>query len=350
MLSTTPPPANASGPSELELAAALPQAHDFPHREGRVADTTLQLPAQQATAEILLRHYLPVDTGAEQEDHKEPDQRRPHYQHPGTTSRPRLLLIHGFRGDHHGMQLIVDALPEFEIYVPDLPGFGGSEPARRADGSRIRHDVEVYADVVGALADQLGFTDHDVLLGHSFGTIITAAHTARAPHRWAGLVLSAPVAQDVFRGRLLAGAAAVEAYYRLTHCLPEPVGNAILRSSVILEVTNLSLGVRGDPALAAYVKDQHRRYFSGYSDRATLLEAYWASSRHTVTHWAEYLDLPVLVSVGAHDQLSTVDGRRVLRDALPQGRMETLRGAGHLVHYERPVQMARALRRFTSSL
>ncbi len=31
---------------------------------------------------------------------------------------PTLLLIHGFRGDHHGMQLIVDALPEYEVLVP----------------------------------------------------------------------------------------------------------------------------------------------------------------------------------------------------------------------------------------
>lgn len=41
-----------------------------------------------------------------------------------------VLLVHGFRGDHHGMEIIANYLlkliPNVSIFSPDLPGFGRS--------------------------------------------------------------------------------------------------------------------------------------------------------------------------------------------------------------------------------
>lgn len=266
----------------------------------------------------------------------------------GPQKRPRILLIHGFRGDHHGMQLIVDALPEFEVFVPDLPGFGTTSPLVDAQGSRVEHTVARYAGFVGALAQQLDLNEHDVLMGHSFGTIVTAAHTAQNPQAWAKLVLTAPISNHIFRGRLLAGAAVVELYYAISRLLPESAGNAFLRSRTVLKITNLTMRAERDPRVTEYVRDQHAQHFGGYSDRQTLLEAYAASSRHTVLDYAADLRLPVLLLPGSGDQLSTEAGRRALRDALPQGKLEVIRGAGHLVHYEKPAQIARAIRRWVS--
>ncbi|GFZ90103.1 alpha/beta fold hydrolase [Nesterenkonia alkaliphila] len=259
---------------------------------------------------------------------------------------PRLLMIHGFRGDHHGMQLIADALPEFEVWVPDLPGFGATAPVRSSSGERVQQRVEVYAGLVEALAAELRLGRGDTLLGHSFGTIVCAAHLAAHQREWDRLVLSAPISQSIFRGRLLPGAAAVEAYYRLCQALPEPAADAVLRSAAVLEVMNLTLSVGWDPELSAFAKDQHRQFFGSYSDRRTLLESYHASSRHTVADYAQQLRLPTLLAAGAKDNLSTPAGLRALRDALPEARLEVIRGCGHLIHYEKPAQLARAIRRF----
>lgn len=266
------------------------------------------------------------------------------------AQRPRLLLIHGFRGDHHGLQLIVDALPEYEVLVPDLPGFGATPPARSAAGRGAKHTVELYAGFVEGLAAHLGLGSGDVLLGHSFGTTITAAHAAQTQRRWAALVLSAPISNEVFSGPMLPGAAAVELYYQVSRFLPERAGNVLLRSAAALAITNLTMAVDKDPEVSVYVRDQHRRFFGGYTDRATLLQAYRASSRHTVADYAGDLDMPVLLLPGAKDQLSTPAGQRRLRDALPQGHLEIIRGAGHLLHYERPAQLGRAMRRFLRQL
>lgn len=268
---------------------------------------------------------------------------------------PRLLFIHGFRGDHHGMALIVDALPEYEIFVPDLPGFGETAPLKREQGELGEHDLDAYAVFVEALADELSLGPRDVLVGHSFGSIIVAAHEARRarggkPPRWAALGLFAPISNDIFTGRLLPGAAGVDAYYRLARALPARAAQLILHSPLALAVTNASMIVSRDPALIRYIRDQHRRYFSSYSDPSTLLQAYWASSRHTVTEFASDLQLPVLLAPGAQDQLSTPAGQRSLRETLPHGELQVLRGTGHLLHYERPAPAARALRRFLLSL
>src|SRR5690625_7122166 len=73
-------------------------------------------------------------------------------------------------------------------------------------------------------------------MGHSFGTTIAASHIAKHQRQWAGLVLSAPISDSVFSGPMLAGASAVELYYRLSQALPERAAHALLRSDAILEL------------------------------------------------------------------------------------------------------------------
>lgn len=315
---------------------------DFPARAGE--RRTVPVNIAGGGTEIALWHYQPSGTPREAD-----------YAGPRRGKRPRLLLIHGFRGDHHGMQLIVDALPEYEIFVPDLPGFGETVPVSRTDGTRLTHSVDAFADVLEALAQELRLGPDDVVTGHSFGSIVVAAHIARSKRQWAGAGLIAPISDDIFRGRLLPGAAGVELYYRLCHVLPESWADRALRSRLVLGVTNLSMIVTNDPGITVFIREQHGRYFGRYADRRSLLEAYRASSRHTVTEYASSLDLPVLLLPGSQDQLSTLKGRTALRDAVadPLGRgprMEVIRGSGHLLHYEKPAQVGRALRRFLQEL
>lgn len=313
-----------------------------PARTGERRTVPVQVPG--GGTEAALWHYRPSKSTKGADDAG-----------PGRLGLPRLLLIHGFRGDHHGMQLIVDALPEYEIFVPDLPGFGETAPLCSPDGKPLNHSVDTFAEVVEALAAELELGPRDAVAGHSFGSIVVAAHIARSERRWAGAGLIAPISDDIFRGRLLPGAAGVELYYRLCAVLPAGWGDRALRSRIALGVMNLSMIVTDDPGLTAFIRDQHGRYFGRYADRRTLLEAYRASSRHTVAEYASSLNLPVLLLSGAQDQISTRRGRLALRDAVTgprtgDARMEVIRGSGHLLHYEKPAQVGRALRRFLQEL
>jgi len=50
-----------------------------------------------------------------------------------------LVMIHGYRGNHHGLEAIAAGLTRYRVLIPDLPGFGESEPLA------AEHSVENYA-------------------------------------------------------------------------------------------------------------------------------------------------------------------------------------------------------------
>ena len=43
-----------------------------------------------------------------------------------TPETRTILVVHGFRGDHHGLLRVADQLPDMRLIMPDLPGFGRS--------------------------------------------------------------------------------------------------------------------------------------------------------------------------------------------------------------------------------
>ena len=46
----------------------------------------------------------------------------------GESSKSTIVMIHGFTGSHEGFQYILKYLPNYQIIIPDLPGFGISRP------------------------------------------------------------------------------------------------------------------------------------------------------------------------------------------------------------------------------
>ena len=92
----------------------------------------------------------------------------------GPADAPVLVLVHGFRGDHHGLEPVVAQLPGFRIVSPDLPGFGES-----ATFTARPHDIDAYAEWLGAFIRAIGIDGPYTLLGHSFGSIVAANAVAR---------------------------------------------------------------------------------------------------------------------------------------------------------------------------
>ncbi|RII95819.1 alpha/beta fold hydrolase, partial [Clavibacter nebraskensis] len=91
----------------------------------------------------------------------------------GPADAPQVVVVvHGFRGDHHGLEPVVAQLPGVRILSPDLPGFGDSTPLVDA-----RHDIAGYSAWLRAFVDATGTRDATAL-GHSFGSIVVAAALA----------------------------------------------------------------------------------------------------------------------------------------------------------------------------
>ncbi|MHA7277479.1 alpha/beta fold hydrolase [Arthrobacter sp. Hz1] len=253
---------------------------------------------------------------------------------------PTIFMVHGFRGDHHGLLRVIEELPAHRIVVPDLPGFGQSEPL---DGV---HDVDAYADFVGFSVAALGLGNGLVLLGHSFGSIVAARWAGAHPTAIAALVLINPICEPALEGSNRWASKLAALYYRAGAALPEKLGLALLGNPLIVLGMSSLMAKTRDRTLRKYIHGQHLSYFSTFASRRVLLEAFQASITGTVRDSAAQLAVPVLLVAAEKDDLGSVTGQRALAAMIANCRLEIIERVGHLVHYETPREAAGLINTF----
>ncbi|GAA2458317.1 alpha/beta fold hydrolase [Agromyces soli] len=254
----------------------------------------------------------------------------------GEPGAPVIVLVHGFRGDHHGLEPIVANLPGFRIVSPDLPGFGESAPL---DGP---HDIAGYAAWLDAFVAALELDGAYTLLGHSFGSIVASAAVAGGlrPER---LVLVNPIGAPALEGPRGVMTRLAVAYYRAAAALPERAGFAVLKNRAIVRVMSVTMAKTRSRELRRFIHDQHDRYFSAFSDRDSLLEAFRASVSHDVREFAPRIDVPVLLIAAERDDITPLSAQHALVERFPDARLEVIPEVGHLIHYEAPGDAARRI-------
>lgn len=254
----------------------------------------------------------------------------------GAEDAPPIVFVHGFRGDHHGLEPIAAHLPGLRVIAPDLPGFGASEALPHAS-------IEAYADHLIALVAELA--PGAPVLGHSFGSIVVA-HAAARGLEASRIVLVNPIATPALEGGSRLGSLAALGYYRAAAALPERAGLALLGAPPIVRGMSAFMAKTRDRALRAWIHEQHDRYFSTYASRQAVLEAFDSSIRHTVGEVAASIRQPVQLIAADRDDITPLAHQHRLRAAFPDARLSVLTGVGHLVHYERPREAAAIVRRF----
>ncbi|WP_051297604.1 alpha/beta fold hydrolase [Brevibacterium album] len=272
---------------------------------------------------------------------------------PASGAARPVLLIHGFRGDHHGLSLIAHELRGHDAFVPDLPGFGRTPPPPEG------LSLDFYAAHIAALARSLTETTGSapLLVGHSFGSILAAHALARQPDISPGLGLLSPIVVPALQGSAGFLTQLTRLYYAVGRALPERAGSALLAHPLIVRAMSEVMATTRDRRLRAYIHHQHALHFSDYADRAALAQAYEVSIRHTVAEAAPGLaqaHRPVLLVAGDADLIAPVTAARDLRTELSDSGLDVslteLPGAGHLIHYERPAETAAALASFAARL
>lgn len=253
-----------------------------------------------------------------------------------TDAAHTIVLVHGFRGTHHGLLSVVAQLPDIRFLAPDLPGFGRSGPMPTG------HGLDDYA---GWLREFLGYVDptcEAVVLGHSFGSLVVARDVrALAPRR---IVLVNPIAAPALEGPDRVGTWLAVLYYRLGALLPRRLGTALVTNRLITRIMSEIMAVTRRPALRAWIHREHDLHFSEFADRDTLAEAFRASvSDAVLAHAAEFLTGTTLVA-GERDVIAPLAAQRSLHRAMPGSTLHVIGGVGHLIHYETPAAVARILR------
>jgi pimeloyl-ACP methyl ester carboxylesterase len=208
----------------------------------------------------------------------------------------RVVLIHAFPLDERMWEPQLDVLAEHDVFAPKLYDLGGNSVDAWAE--RILGDFE------GELA----------LVGASMGGYVALAMARRAPERVRGLLLAA------------------------SRATPDPPDRRALRNEMIRVVREE--GIEG-----------WNREFSppGPPDRTTdeLVRGIEAlRDRPDATDVVNSFAGPLVLVVGDQDDILPVDEARQIAESAPNGRLEVVEGAGHVVSIDAPDRFNKDLARW----
>lgn len=243
----------------------------------------------------------------------------------GDSDAPPWLLIHGAGHDHTVWNEVAAGLAAGgeRVFIPDLPGHGGS-------GGSPLPDIDTMARWVLTLAGALGY-ERVRLCGHSMGSLVALAAAGQAPTRVDQLALigcSVPMPVSSF----LLDAAQNE---------PESA------FALINKFSFAPAEVLGESRRAALEAANLQRM---HQQGARVL----ASDLNACNTWQDGLaaaarvNCPTLLVSGELDRMTPADAVKPLSDSLEKTgcstRMIVLAGAGHSMMNEAPGGLVDALR------
>ncbi len=238
---------------------------------------------------------------------------------------PRILLVHGFRGDHHGLLGVAGALPEARFVIPDLPGFGKTPTLSGA------HSLENYAAWLKTFISSAG--EFDAILAHSFGTLVLSKALAEGLDAKSVLLQNPITSQQ----RGVAGKLA-DRYYELG----SKEGSNLLKSPLVVRGMSMALATTRKPGLRRFIHRQHSNYFSTFASNKVVSEGYQAASRSNVLDYASSLPKRLRIVAGERDIVAPLPGQQKLAE-LTGAPLKVIEKTGHLTHYEKPSDVAEEL-------
>lgn len=254
-----------------------------------------------------------------------------------------LILIHGFRGTHHGLLKIAEQLPEYRLIIPDLPGFGVSEALTGG------HGIGDYVEWLFQFREIVDpSTPSSYIVGHSFGSIIVSHYASLHPSTVTKLTVINPIGAPALEGeqRLLTQLAIL--YYWLGRKLPARAARAWISLKPITKITSITMRKTKDRQIRKFIDEQHYTHFSSFANPTQLSEAFRTSVSHDVSQVAEHLTMPTLMIAGEKDVITALDKQHELHAKIDGAELVIIPDVGHLTHYETPGEVASAIRKFIS--
>lgn len=253
-----------------------------------------------------------------------------------------IILIHGFRGTHHGLALIAQHLRKFRLIIPDAPGF--------AKGDTLEHyDLQSYVDWLDQFITDQNLAEPPVLLGHSFGSIICAAYAEKHSKDIEKLILVNPIGALALEGPRGIMTKLAVFYYWLGTKLPAKLSHKWLSTQLIVDIMSRTMRKTKDKKLRAYIDDQHRTYFSLFHSPQSVSEAFTTSVSNSVRDFAKHITVPTLLIAGAEDDITPLEKQKELVKLFPDATLQVIENVGHLTHYETPDQVAFFVEAFVKS-
>jgi pimeloyl-ACP methyl ester carboxylesterase len=253
-----------------------------------------------------------------------------------------IIFIHGYRGNHHGLEAIAGALEDFHVIIPDLPGFGESTPFSG------EHSIDAYSDWLAEFIKKLTPKQKPILLGHSFGSIICSAFASKSDAIEL-LILENPVSAPALKGPNALVTKIAQGFFKLSGSLPLKQGEWLLKSWPMVRGMSIIMTKSWKRELRKWVHAQHDANFNDFANRRVAIEGYNASISHNVSDYAADFKVPTLLIIGSRDDITSPKQQFAMSQKItvPHAISQHM-GVGHLTHYEIPSDVAEDIRQFVA--
>lgn len=235
-------------------------------------------------------------------------------------SGPNAVWLHHSTGSLGWLPFHETLAERFTVHVPDLPGYGQSE---RPVWARHPRDIAV---LIARAMDRMGLPPA-LLIGHGFGGWIAAELATMSPSSLSGLVL--------------VGAAGVQ-----------PEDGEIMDQIMWDYDEYVRFGFSSDDAFQAVFGEEVEpgvKELWDFSREMTsrLTWKPWMFNRQLVPLLSE-VNVPTLLVWGDQDRVVPRSAADIYKKAIPNAKLEIVKGAGHLVEMEKPDELATLIGKFAA--
>lgn len=229
---------------------------------------------------------------------------------------PQLLILHGWADDGRSWKVFAGQLgARYEVIVPDLPGFGGTEAPREVWG------LQEYADFVAAFIAKAGLKPV-AIIGHSNGGAVAMHGIAHGMLKSSKLVLLASAGiRGEGKGRTMAWRLAAKTGKAATLPLPKAIKQRLRR--------RLYRAAGSDMLVAEHLQETFKRVVS-----------------EDIRADARQVHVPALLVYGTNDTAAPPHYGELLATAMPDAKLETVDGAGHFLQLDARDETIRLVREF----
>jgi len=229
-----------------------------------------------------------------------------------------LVFLHGASGASQWIPFMDKLAEQFEVIVPEHPGFGGSDTPDWLD------NVGDFANFYLEFMDKLGLTGVN-LVGTSLGGWIAADLAVRDSGPLRTLTLVAPAGihvQGVPKGDIFLWT-------------PEQTVRNLFADPAMVEM-----------ALKRTPDEEERR--RQMKNALTMAKVGWQPRLYDphLRKWLHRIDVPTLIVWGDSDKVIPPAYGPAYRDLIPGSRLEILKGCGHLPHIEKGAETVALVTKF----
>lgn len=256
------------------------------------------------------------------------------FQIAGDEGMP-LVFLHGANGDAEQWRPQLDVFSEhYRTIAWDMPGYGDSAPLKAMT-------FPALAEAVLTLFDRLSI-DRAHLVGHAIGGMIAQTFAGLYPDRLRSLTL---VGTNLFFGQRARGNAAPDWQQSFIEQQLGPLDRGATMAELAPKVVKGLVGDQSDAnGLEQAILGMASLSESGYRTAMNCLTSF--NQEHNLAN----IQTPTLLIAGEKDPVASPNTVRDLAGMIPNSRLETLPGCGHLINLEQSAAFNAALRRFLESL